>query len=223
MGPLTLISNKAIILSLSALLFAPVQLYAQHCAPIVESYLSTIGMTRSEEGLKLVLRYTKTGGRTKSAYQAYILAYSDKNKAKVLELTAQEAIAQKLVTVVHTQVAKQNEAGDYEIDFNLNTKNFVELLLKEKQISLESVTDSGGWKCFDSPIRLAVFVPFLDDEQFSRIDGLPEDKHECNYGKKSALFYDSLSTQMQVCFGIVQAIRLNEGEYYIQMHGREPK
>jgi hypothetical protein len=205
------------------LIFNTVQLSAQHCAPIVESYLSTIDITRSEEGLNLSLKYSKTGGRTKSTYQAYILAYSDKNRAKVLELTAQEAIAEKLVTVLHTQAAKQNEEGNYEIEFKLNTQNFVERLLKEKQISLDSVTDTGGWKSFDSPIRLALFIPFLDDKQFSRIDGLPEDKHECNYGNKSALFYDSLSTQLQICFGIVQATRLREGEYFIQMNCRQPK
>lgn len=205
------------------MLFNSDQLSAQHCAPIVESYLSTIDLTRSEEGLNLSLRYSKTGGRSKSAYQAYILAYSDKNSAKLVELTPQKAIAEKLVTVLHTQAAKQNEEGNYEIEFKLNTQDFVELLLKEKQISLDSVTDTGGWKSFDSPIRLALFIPFLDDKQFSRIDGLPEDKHECNYGNKSALFYDSLSTQMQICFGIVQATRLREGEYYLQMNGRKPK
>ena len=195
----------------------------QHCPPIVESYLSSTRFARTDAGIELKLRYTKTGGRRKAAYQAYILAYSEKNQARVFELTPQEAISQKLVTIVHTQVTKQNNDGEYEIEFALNTQPFVDVMLKEKQLSVDSVLDVGGWKSFEHPIRLAVFIPFLADEEYARLPGLPEDKHECNYGQRPALLYDTLLPRLQICFGIVQAVRLEDGKYHIQIQSRQPR
>lgn len=200
-----------------------VEVRGQHCPPIVESYLSTTRFIRTDDGLELKLRYIKTGGLRKAAYQAYVLAYSQKNQAKVFELTPQEAISQKLVTVVHTQVAKRNNDGEYEIEFALNTQKFVDRMLKENQLAVDSVLDIGGWKSFEHPIRLAVFIPFLADEEYSRLPGLPDDKHECNYGQRSALLYDTLQPQLQVCFGVVQAVRLEDGKYYIQIQSRQPR
>lgn len=213
-------SKLIVVVTLWVALFALPQLRAQHCPPIVESYLSQTQVKRTDEGLQLSLRYCKTGGQRMAAYQAYIVAYSDKNSDKVFEITPQEAISKKLVTIVHTQLATRNADGEYEIEYKFNTQQFTQLLLKEKQISVDAILDAGGWKCFDSPIRLAVFIPFLEDQEYSRIEGLPEKKHECNYADESALYFDSLPQHLQICFGIVQAVKLEEGVYYVQVQGR---
>lgn len=213
-------SKTIVFVTLWVALFALPQLRAQHCPPIVESYLSQTQVKRSDDGLQLSLRYCKTGGQSMAAYQAYVVAYSDKNSDKVFELTPQEAISKKLVTIVHTQLAQRNADGEYEIEYKLNTQQFTQLLLKEKQVSVDAILDAGGWKSFDSPIRLAVFIPFLEDQEYSRIEGLPEKKHECNYADESALYFDSLPQQLQICFGIVQAVKLDEGVYYVQVQGR---
>lgn len=218
---LTCVTIKhVIVLTLLAVFFSTIKLQAQHCPPIVESYLSQTRIKHTDNGLQLSLRYSKTGGQRMAAYQAYIVAYSDKNSDKVFELTPQEAISKKLAIVVHTQLAQRNAEGEYEIEYQLNTQPFTQHLLKEKQLSLDATLDAGGWKSFDAPIRLAVFIPFLEDQEYSRIEGLPEKKHECNYGDESALYFDSLPHQLDICFGIVQAVQLANGEYYIQVRGR---
>ena len=49
---------------------------AQHCAPLYESYLSRIDVSRDAKvSINFDLSYSKTGGRYKEAYQAYVVVY----------------------------------------------------------------------------------------------------------------------------------------------------
>jgi hypothetical protein len=89
-------------------------------------------------------------------------------------------------------------------------------------ISPDRVYQAGGWKSYQDPIRLAVFIPFLEDETYSNLDGLPRDRHECNYAGEAALLFETLPQALTICFGIVQAVRLEDGAHYLQVNGRRP-
>lgn len=191
---------------------------AQHCPPLSETYLSSVKLKHSKEGIDLDVVYSKVGGQIKPAYQAYLLAFTESNARRIAELTAQQAIREKLAVVVDTTLIKRAESGDYPVRWQLNTTKFVESLQKEKLISKERVDDAGGWMSFSDEIHLAVFIPFLEDKQYSKIEGLPADKHECNYANESALLFESISTSLSINFGIVQAVRLPEESYYIQLN-----
>lgn len=195
---------------------------AQHCAPITESYLSGIQIARQTDGLTLSLEYSKTGGRRHPAYQAYLLAYPESLQAKVAELTPQQAIEQQLVTVVETRLLPRNEAGKYALQWELKTEPLVKQLKSSGVISEERVNDVGGWKSFQERIRLAVFIPFLEDEKYSQLDQLPADRHECNYAGEAALLFETLPQSLTICFGVVQAVRLAEGVHYLELNGYRP-
>lgn len=208
---------------LSLFFSSTVQLQAQHCAPIVESYLSGTRIQRTEDGINLSFHYTKTGGQMKSAYQAYLLAYPGKFYDAIEQASPQKALADKHALILQTVLAKRNESGEYEFAFQLTTKTFVQQLLDANLISHNEVDDFGGWKRFAEPIRLAVFIPFLEDKEYSTLAKLPAEKHECNYSAAPALLFESLSSEIDVCFGIVQAVQLKEGEYYIEWMQRPKK
>ena len=221
----------SLVVVLVAFLFVHDRTLGQHCPPITDSYLSTARVQRTKEGLSFKIGYSKTGGQYKTAYQAYILAYSVGNSEKIAELTPQQAIENGLVSIVHTQVApfavaakapravqQTDGLGEYQIDYKLNTKQFVEKMLATKL--LENSKDIGGWKRFDDELRLAVFIPFLDDEKYSTLEGLPKDKHECNYQNSSALLFQPLTQKLTVSFGVVRAFKLPEGDYFIELNGK---
>lgn len=195
---------------------------AQHCPPIVESYLSDSKVTRTEGGFQFKFVYSKTGGDAKQAYQAYLVAFSDKSATNVAQLTPQQAIQRGQVALIKTVLIKRNKDGRYEFEFHLETEPFVKKLLDVKLISKDRIVDGGGWKSFEDQIQLAVFIPFLDDETYSLLDELPEDIHECNYRGDSALLFQPLIQKLQICFGIVQAVKLKEGTHYIQLNGARP-
>ena len=197
-------------------------LSAQHCAPIAESYLSSVRLVRQTDGLSLSLDYTKTGGRQQQSYQAYLLAYPERLSAELNGLTPQQAIEQKLATIVETRLLTRIEAGRYESQWELKTEPFVEQMATAGVISRDRVDQVGGWNSYQDPIRLAVFIPFLEDETYSNLDGLPRDRHECNYAGEAALLFETLPHALTVCFGIVQAVRLEDGAHYLQVNGRRP-
>ena len=194
----------------------------QHCPPIVESYLQSVSINRTEDGISLDVAYKKTGGQRKEGYQAYIVAYSHFDSERISEMTPQEAIETKLASVVHTQLAKRQENGFYGIQFSLETRSFVVSMLKNSRLDPQKISDAGGWKSFKDRIRFAVFIPYLEDQKFAVIEGLPADKHECNYHGESALLFETLPQTFSVHFGIVQAVRIPEGEYYLQINGHRP-
>ena len=194
----------------------------QHCPPIVESYLSATSVKRNDEGLEFSVTYSKTGGRPKAAYQAYLVAFPTKNAATVTQLTPQQAIAKKHVAIIETKVIKIDRNREYQFKFQIETEDFVEKLLKEKLIARNRISNLGGWKSFDDQIQLAVFIPFLEDEKYSVLDELPGDSHECNYRGDSALLFEPFGPKLEVCYGVVQATKLKDGEHYIQLNGKRP-
>ncbi len=159
----------------------------------------------------------------KSAYQAYLLAYPGKFKGEIEKAAPQKSITEKHAFIVQTVLANKNESGEYEFAFQLKTKTLVQQLFDANLISHNEVDDFGGWKRFSEPIRLAVFIPFLADKEYSTLAELPAEKHECNYSAAPALLFESLSSELDVCFGIVQAVQLKEGEYYIEWMQRPKK
>lgn len=198
------------------------QVLGQHCAPIVESYLQSVSLRHSEDGIALEIDYKKTGGQRKNGYQAYILAYSQSDAEKIAAMTPQEALETKRASVVHTQLAERQENGCYRIQCSLATPAFVAAMLKDSRLDRQQVNDFGGWKSFKEGIRFAVFIPFLEDEKYSVIKGLPTDKHECNYVGESALLFDTLSQTVSVHFGVVQAVQLPVDQYHVQINGHRP-
>jgi hypothetical protein len=65
-------------------------------------------------------------------------------------------------------------------------------------------------------------VPFLEDQTYSTSKELPEDRHECNYAKDRALLWQPLPYAFSIHYGIVQAVRLDEGLYHVQINGDGP-
>ena len=191
----------------------------QHCPPIVESYLESIAVKHVKNGISFNIDYRKSGGQTKESYQAYIVAYSHSDTERLLGMSPQKAIESKAASIVHTQLASRKENGCYGIECELKTKDLVAALLKEGRLDHKEIDDFRGWKSFKGLIRFAVFVPFLEDEKLSIIKGLPEKKHECNYLEEDGLIFEMLPHTMSVHFGIVQAVSIPDGEYYIQING----
>jgi hypothetical protein len=195
----------------------------QHCPPIVESYVSGLGVKRTKNGIDFQFTYTKTGGQTKDAFQAYILAYPDSKTEAIEKLTPQHAIESGLATIAHTCIAKTNGSGDYTFGYSLDTETFVSAMLNRKLITKSRTTNAGGWKAYDGEIRLALFVPFLDDKKYSVLGELPDDKHECNYRGDSALLFQPITQKLSIRFGVVQAVKLDAGKHYIEINGNRPK
>jgi len=218
----TLMTKVAYLATIVALSFGATNVLAQHCPPIVESYLQSVSIERSEGDIAFEIDYRKTGGQQKESYQTYILAYSQSDSNRIAALTPQEAIESKLATVVHTQLSKRQQNGYYNIRWKLNTQSFVASMLKDSRLDKQQIDDYGGWKSFKDRIRIAVFVPFLDDEKYSVVEGLPENKHECNYLGDSALLFETLSHRLSVHFGVVQALRIPEDQYVLQINGHRP-
>ena len=220
-----LMSTRCSVLCLLVFMFGALEhrtVLAQHCAPIVESYLSRVDISRDGDGVNFRIEYAKTGGQTKKAYQAYLLAYRNRDAAKIAGLAPQKVIESGLATVVHTQLAKRNKRGRYSLAWTLDQQPFVEKMLKDSRLQRKETTDIGGWMRFDDEMRIAVFIPFLEDKKYSVIEGLPKKKHECNYGGDSALLFEPLSQRLTVHYGIVQAVRLPEGKYYVQINASRP-
>ena len=206
------------LLSCVVLMVTPAR--AQHCPPIVESYLSQISVKHDskDQALDLKVEYSKTGGQPKPKYQIYLLAYLEKNEHRVPAPLPADLIDKHVVRVLHTQAVERNKDGTYEFDLRLDMNE-----LARKVIDLGHLTDKdreapGGWGYFKDRFRLAVFVPFLEDRTYSVLDSLPKDKHECNYTRRRAPLFQQLPCAFSVHFGIVQAVQRAEGDYYIQIN-----
>jgi hypothetical protein len=197
--------------------------YAQHCAPIVESYLSEISVKHADESIAVRVEYTKNGGQPKARYQAYLLAYIEKNSAKVPSASPNPVINQEVVVILHTQLIERNQRGRYDMEVRLNRDELAKKMIKHGQLTEKDRTNYGGWGQYKDKIRIAVFIPFLEDQQYSNLKGLPEDKHECNYSGERALLFQELPYSFSIHFGIVQAVRLEEGRFHIEINGDKQK
>jgi hypothetical protein len=197
---------------------------AQHCAPIVESYLSQISVTHDskDQAIDVKIRYSKSGGRPMLKYQIYLLAYLEKNEHRVPAPPPADLIDKQTTRVLHTKAVAPTKDGTYDFDVRLNMNE-----LAKKIIDLGHLTDKdreapGGWGRFKDTFRLAVFVPFLEDSTYSVLESLPKDKHECNYTGARALLFQPLPYSFSIHYGIVKAVQRAEGDYYIQINQSKP-
>ena len=196
---------------------------AQHCAPIVESYLSEISVKHVDESIAVRVEYVKNGGQPKAKYQAYLLAFLEKNRAEATAAAPKTMINQEVVEILHTQLIERNQNGFYGMEVKLNRDELAKKMIKLGRLTEKDRTSDGGWGQYNDKIRLAVFIPFLEDQRYSNLKGLPEDKHECNYLNERALLFQELPYSFSIHYGIVQAVELKEGKFRIQINGDKLK
>lgn len=205
--------------------------YGQHCPPIGSSYLSEISLKSHKQGeLTLRVEHIKTGGRLKESYQFYLLAYLAKD-SKTLPTPPEEGqksrygdemFTEATSVVLDTSVVKRTADGYYKYSV---TKNSAELAeeLKSKLLEKSKKTVDGGWGRFEDRIRLAIFVPFLEDERYANLEGLPENRHECNYSGDRALVWQELPYNLSVHFYDFDTELLKKKAPYIQINGDQRK
>lgn len=194
---------------------------AQHCAPITESYLSRTTIEHVPDGIAFEATYSKTGGQAKEAYQAYLLAYADSKSKAVSEMSPRQAISTNLVSVLDTQLVMRNASGSYPMKWQLETQRLVSKLLDSGQISqTRNFNERAG--TYTDPVRLAIFVPFLEDAQYSVIEGLPKEKHECNYTSQPALLFETIPTQLGIRFFIEPPVERKQFRYSIDLQSNDP-
>ena len=179
-------------------------LRAQHCAPILESYLSSVNLDRNaEDQFKLSIRYKKTGGKAMNAYQMYLVAYRARDSAE-FPLPREESQTPKLgeplfdptcTVILDTMLIRRDEQGEYAYEYSVDSEKLagkiVDSLFKEERAK----TELKRWQPIGDSIRLAVIVPFLADLKYSNHAALPQDevaRHECNYSSWRALVIQEL-------------------------------
>ena len=211
---------------LSCFVFVVTPTEAQHCAPIVESYLSQISIKHNEEhqALDLTVEYSKVGGRPMPKYQIYLLAYLAKNDHQVPAPLPAAFIDKRVVRVLHTEGIERNKDGSHDFRLQLNMNELAQKIIELGRLTEEDCEVHGGWGSFKDKFRLAVFVPFLQDSTYSVLDSLPEDKHECNYDDRRALLFQPLPYSFSIHFGTVLAVpwQLEEGNYRIEINQTRP-
>lgn len=188
---------------------------AQHCAPITESYLSLISVKPSKDGIKIHCEYSKRGGRQKQKYQAYLLAYLDSYAARVPGNAPKELVDPESVVTLHTQLIEKNQEGAYGLDFEIKGDDLARMMIKQGRLSEKDRNSNVGYGRYSDRIRLAVFVPFLDDSKYSVIKGLPADKHECNYGRERALLFQQLPYSFSIAY-------FEPTVYHLEINGDKP-
>lgn len=213
---------KRLVLAVSAFALLTTTAAAQHCAPIVESYLSAASVKHDVKSIQVHVEYSKTGGRRKDAYQGYLIAYLDRDAAKAPGDGSGDLLDPKVVLVLDTALIKVNATGDYEYDFTIADNELANRVIEHAKLTKDDQTSNGGWDRYKNAVRLAFVVPFLEDEKHSTLPGLPADRHECNYRGERALVFQELPFELTIHFNIVQAVQLPEGEYSIQINSARP-
>lgn len=117
--------------SVLALLVFATPALAQRDAPVWSSYLSTITLYDERTTTDFDLTFCKSGGPYEhTEHQLYVLAYLEKDEAKILELAADKKLTnkeqkdgklllevledKKLVTILESQVAKKEKSEKVE-------------------------------------------------------------------------------------------------------------
>ena len=195
---------------------------AQHCPPIVESYLSEISVKQKEGAIAIRMEYAKNGGQLKKKYQAYVVAYLERDREDVPAAAPKPVLDPKVALTLHSQLIERDSKGRYGMKLELDHNEFAKRIIEHGKLAEDDRTNYGGWGQYNDRIRIAVFIPFLEDKAYSDLEGLPEDKHECNYSGERALLFQELPYALSIHFGIVQAVKLENGKYYIQINGDKP-
>lgn len=165
---------------------------AQHCAPIRQSFLSEVSIKWVKNSLRMRFEYTKHGGIAKDAYQAYIVAYLEKDAKQVPAPKGKGVLDAKASLVLHTQLIRRNAQGVYDLEYAIDDDNLVKRVIKHMGLGAKDRNDWNDWRNYKDLIQIAVFIPFLDDKKYSNLKGLPKDRHECNYGGERALLFQTL-------------------------------
>jgi hypothetical protein len=164
---------------------------AQHCAPIGESYLSELSVKHDDKVLKLRGEYRKRGGQAKDKYQLYVLAYLDADAGKVPAVAPAALFDPERVLVLQTQLIDRKDDA-YPFEYQIELAELAQRFLKQDLVIKAELSKSDKPGTFRGTLRLAVFVPFLEDEKYATLEGLPADKHECNYSRAPALLFQQL-------------------------------
>lgn len=195
---------------------------AQHCAPVYASYLSEVSIKQVDGKLRFRFEYTIQGGRGQDAYQAYLLAYLEKDAARVPAPAPAEVLDKDAALILSTQVIKRNKTGTFDLEFQVDADEFAKQVIAHKSLTDKDRDAHGGWGVYRDRIRVAVFIPLLDDKKYSVLDGLPEDRHYCNYENDRALLFQELPFRLSIHFGIVRARSTAAGTCAIEINGDRP-
>ncbi len=195
---------------------------AQHCQPIYESYLSLISVQQAKGRIKFRLQYTVQGGPGQSAYQAYWLAYLEKDAARVPAPAPKDVIDTEAALALHTELIRRNKEGVFDLEFEIAGGDLAKKMIAHRKLTEKDRTVNGGWGMYKDRIRIAVFIPLLDDKKYSVIEGLPKDRHYCNYDDDRALLFQTLPYRLSMHFGIVRALTRKPGRFIIEVNGDKP-
>jgi len=211
--------HRLLIVHVGILLAMCQPVVAQHCAPIYESYLNAISLERSEDGIEFRVQYKVRGGAGQDAYQAYVLAYLERDAARVPAPSPGDYIDKSVAFVLHTQLIKRNEKGVFDLEYQIDGNELAKKMIAHRRLTESDRMENGGWGVYRDRVRIAVFVPWLDDEKYSVIEGLPEDRHCCNYSHAPELLFQTLPYRLTIHFGIVKAWSVEEGTFVIEING----
>lgn len=210
--------NK-VIFSTWLIVFLAQPMTAQHCAPIIESWLSKISVTHSLTNLNIELEYSKNGGIAKKAYQIYLIAYPENDEKKILHESLTDLQNDSLSVILKTDIISRSDNEIYPFNFSMDVNKLVQLLISEKLLIESNKEAYGGYGRFKDRFKMIVFIPFLADKKYSTLEKLPKDKHECNYTMAKSLLYQPLPYSFSIHFGIMQGRNLGKDNYYIQING----
>jgi len=104
--------------------------------------------------------------------------------------------------------------------WQLDTQRLVSKLPDSGQISeTRNFNERAG--TYTDPIRLAIFIPFLEDMQYSVIEGLPKEKHECNYTSQPALLFETIPTRLGIRFFVEPPVERKQFRYSIDLQSND--
>jgi hypothetical protein len=138
---------------------------AQHCPPIWQSFLSEVSVKSVQSSLGVRVEYTKDGGSAKDAYQAYVISYLEKDAKQVPTPKGKDVLNPKAALVLHTQVIKPNAQGTYDLDYAIPKEVRVNRVIKHMGLGGRVRENQRSWPPWQEQIRIAVFIPMLDDKK----------------------------------------------------------
>jgi hypothetical protein len=197
--------------------------HGQHCAPILESYLESISLTTHDAALHWKLAYRKSGGRNKQRYQGYLLGYLDRDADTIPATQADVFIDPDKVVVLHTAMMERGQDGAFRLEHEIDFDAFAEKIVSHFHLSEADRYRIGGWDEYRNEVRIALFIPFLEDTKYSTLGGLPEDKHECNYSVARALLFQALPYSLEIRLGVAPVNKQRGGRHSVLVHSDQAK
>lgn len=175
----------------------PVPLWAQHCGPLTESYLEECTMKHREKNLLVRCTYHKVGV-THPAYQAYLVAFLHRDQERLLAEQTKPTIDLSKMLILNTKVIAENaEEQTYLYEASFSDAELIDKLkdwLATQDENPLKAPKSGAMVDF----RLALYIPYLEDTEHSNLEGLPGERHECNYRDEKGLLFQPLPTLLRL-------------------------